>query len=147
MNYIGFWKRVLASLIDWLVMLIPGMIVGAIIGAIAPLILLTSRSETAAIGASFGIAILSNIVMTLLYWLYYACMESSTLQGTVGKLALGIKVVDLNGDKITFTRATGRYFSKIVSGLILCIGYIMVAFTDKKQGLHDIMAGTLVIKK
>ena len=74
-------------------------------------------------------------------------MESSRFQGTLGKLAVQIKVTDLDGNRISFGRATGRHFGKIVSGMILMIGYIMVAFTERKQGLHDIMAGCLVVRK
>ena len=62
-------------------------------------------------------------------------------------MALGIKVTDLEGNRISFGKATGRYFGKIVSGILLFIGYIMVAFTSKKQGMHDMMAGCLVINK
>jgi uncharacterized RDD family membrane protein YckC len=80
-------------------------------------------------------------------WLYFALMESSSKQGTLGKMALSIMVTDVNGNRITFGRATGRYFGKFLSGLILYIGYIMVAFTEKKQGLHDMIAGTLVVNK
>lgn len=86
-------------------------------------------------------------ISTLINWLYFALMESSGRQATLGKMALGIVVTDLNGDKIGFGRATGRYFAKILSGLILFIGFIMVAFTQKKQGLHDMIAGTLVVKR
>jgi uncharacterized RDD family membrane protein YckC len=74
-------------------------------------------------------------------------MESSARQATLGKMALGIVVTDLDGNRIGFGRATGRYFAKILSALILLIGFIMAAFTQKKQGLHDIIAGTLVVKK
>ena len=80
-------------------------------------------------------------------WLYYALMESSRFQGTLGKMAVQIKVTDLEGNRVSFGRATGRYFGKLVSALVLFIGYIMVAFTEKKQGLHDIMAGCLVVRK
>ena len=80
-------------------------------------------------------------------WLYFALMESSRFQGTLGKMAVQIKVTDLEGNRLTFGRATGRHFGKIVSGLTLGIGYIMAAFTEKKQGLHDIMAGCLVVRK
>jgi uncharacterized RDD family membrane protein YckC len=73
-------------------------------------------------------------------------MESSARGATLGKMALGLRVVDLNGDRIGFGRATGRYFGKIVSGLILGIGYFMAAFTQQKQALHDIMAGCLIIR-
>lgn len=74
-------------------------------------------------------------------------MENSATQGTLGKLALGIKVTDLNGRRIGFGRATGRHFGKFISTLTLLIGYIMVAFTQKKQGLHDMMAGCLVVNR
>ena len=80
-------------------------------------------------------------------WLYFAVMESSTSQGTVGKMALGIKVTDTEGNKISFLRATGRHFGKIISSIILGIGYIMIAFTQKKQGLHDMLAECLVVNK
>lgn len=74
-------------------------------------------------------------------------MESSKYQGTIGKKVLGIIVTDENGNRITFGRATGRYFAKIISGMTLWVGYIIAGFTDKKQALHDIIANTLVWKK
>ena len=80
-------------------------------------------------------------------WLYYAFMESSNYGGTVGKIAIRIYVTDLEGNRISFARASGRYFGKIFSGLTLGIGYVMAAFTKKKQALHDIIAGTLVLRK
>ena len=78
--------------------------------------------------------------------LYFALLESSERGATVGKMAMGLRVVTSDGQRLSFMNATGRYFAKILSFLILCIGFIMVAFTDKKRGLHDIIAGTLVIK-
>jgi uncharacterized RDD family membrane protein YckC len=74
-------------------------------------------------------------------------MESSPQQATLGKMALGLKVTDLQGERLSFARATGRYFGKIVSSLILFVGFMMAGWTEKKQALHDIMAGTLVVKK
>lgn len=82
----------------------------------------------------------------LLMWLYYAFLESSSWQGTIGKKAVGLRVTDMNGNRISFGRATGRYFGMILSGVICFIGWIMIAFTEKKQGLHDMLAGTLVLK-
>ena len=73
-------------------------------------------------------------------------MDSSSIQGTVGKMAIGIIVTDMDGQRITFARATGRHFAKIISGIILGIGYIMAGFTVRKQGLHDIIAKTLVLQ-
>lgn len=82
----------------------------------------------------------------ILKWLYYAIMESSSKQATLGKMALGLKVTNMNGDKISFARATGRYFAKIISSVTLFVGYIMAGFTAKKQALHDIITEGLVVK-
>jgi uncharacterized RDD family membrane protein YckC len=87
------------------------------------------------------------IIRTILHWLYFALMESSTWQATLGKKALGLEVTDLEGKRIGFGRASGRFFGKILSVLILWIGFIMAGFTEKKQALHDMLAGTLVIRK
>jgi uncharacterized RDD family membrane protein YckC len=86
-------------------------------------------------------------IALLLPWLYFAIMESSSRQATLGKMALGIVVTDISGRRISFARATGRQLGKIISGMILYIGYLMIAFTQRKQGLHDIMAECLVVVK
>jgi uncharacterized RDD family membrane protein YckC len=83
-----------------------------------------------------------NLLLTMVSWLYWALMESSAWRATVGKRILGIEVTDMEGRRISFARATGRYFGKIIF-----IGFIMVVFTEKKQALHDIMAGCLVVRK
>ena len=88
-----------------------------------------------------------NIVAVPMMWIYCVAFESSSRQATPGKMALGIKVTDLNGRRIGFGKATGRSLGKIVSGVIFYIGFIMIAFTEKKQGLHDKMAGCLVVNK
>jgi uncharacterized RDD family membrane protein YckC len=90
------------------------------------------------------ILVICSIVIS---WLYFALMESSTRQATLGKMALGIIVSDMNGQRISFARATGRHFTKIISGVILVIGFIMAGFTAKKQALHDMIAGCVVVKK
>ena len=92
------------------------------------------------------IPILGIILDIVGIWLYFALQESSARQATVGKRAMNIHVTDLLGRRISFGQATGRHFSKILSS-ILAIGYIMVAFTEKKQGLHDLIASTLVLRK
>ena len=88
----------------------------------------------------------AQAVAVVASWLYFSLMESSPRGATVGKMVVGLRVVDEQGQRISFLRATGRFFAKIISALILLIGYLMVAFTDRKRGLHDIMAGTLVVK-
>jgi len=79
-------------------------------------------------------------------WLYFALQESSNYQSTIGQRVLKLKVVDYDFQKISFLRATGRHFAQIISALILMIGYLMIFFTQKRQGLHDMIAKTLVIK-
>jgi uncharacterized RDD family membrane protein YckC len=87
------------------------------------------------------------VILTILNWLYFSLFESSGWQATLGKKALGLEVTDLAGRRISFGRATGRFFGKYISAIILFIGFMMAGFTEKKQALHDILAGTLVIRK
>ncbi len=144
-QYGGFWRRVVAYIIDAIILSIAGSIIGgAVFGSAAGLSSFTTGSDPAAafIGAMAG----AQAVSFVLNWLYFALLESSSMQGTLGKKALGMIVTDLDGGRIGFGRATGRYFAKILSALILGIGFIMVAFTQRKQGLHDLIASTLVYK-
>jgi uncharacterized RDD family membrane protein YckC len=97
-------------------------------------------------GVDVASLIITGSFSTLVNWLYAALLESSSHQATLGKMALGLKVTDLEGRRISFVRATGRHFAKILSGMVLFIGFIMVGFTRRKQGLHDMVAGTLVIR-
>lgn len=143
-DYGGFWWRVLAYFIDAIVLNIAFSILTTVLG-----IGLTFQSAMTGIdnGAVHVLMYLSIFSISLLLnWLYFALMESSSLQATLGKLTVGVVVTDLDGQRITFLRATGRYFAKILSALFLCIGFIMVAFTERKQGLHDLIAKTLVYK-
>ncbi|TCM17868.1 putative RDD family membrane protein YckC [Novosphingobium sp. PhB165] len=141
--YGGFWWRVLAYFIDAVILYIAMMIVGMVFG----IGMMSSMANLQADpSAMIGLIIINSIVSLILNWLYFAVLESSPLQGTIGKLAIGLVVTDLNGNRISFLRATGRYFAKILSSLILLIGYAMVGFTERKQGLHDIIASTLVYK-
>jgi uncharacterized RDD family membrane protein YckC len=132
-EYAGFWLRLGAAIID--------LIIANIIGAIIVLPFAGSSDDPKALEAmGRGIGMLCG-------WLYYAIMESSASQATVGKQMLGIIVTDENGNRIGFGKATGRFFGKFLSLLIVYIGFLMIGFTKKKQGLHDQIAGTLVIKK
>ncbi len=136
-GYAGFRKRFSAAIIDGFILVAAGLIIGGLAGFIY-------GYRT---GTPEGAGALGNIVGVILGWLYFAIMESSSKQGTLGKIALGIKVTDLSGNAISFGRATVRHFGKILSTIILLVGYLMVAFTAKKQGLHDMIAGCLVVKK
>jgi len=153
-SYAGFWKRFLAHIIDQIVVgiaegivLIPLFLVVGIGAAGAGASEEFEGQEGMFMALLAGPILLAILIAVVGTWLYYALMESSRLQGTLGKMALSIKVTDLSGNRVTFGRATGRYFAKIVSSLILMIGYIMAGFTQQKQALHDIIAGCLVVNK
>lgn len=120
----GFWLRVIATLLDGILLSIVNWLLSMVLGQ----------------------GLLYSLATLIIAWIYFAGMESSDKQATFGKQLLQLKVTDLKGERISFGKATARYFSKFISSLILLIGYIMVAFTEKKQGLHDMMAGTLVWK-
>ncbi len=92
----------------------------------------------------FGIFVLLPVLVS---WLYYALLESSKAQATVGKTALGIKVTDMYGNKISFLTASLRYLASFLSFVFFGVGYLVTAFTEKKQSLHDIIASTVVINK
>lgn len=145
-KYAGFWLRLAAYIIDSIIILAVYFILSFITG----LFMGISSSVTEINMISGGLWFLYASIQMLFVvavWLYYAIMESTKYQGTLGKIILGLKVTDMKGKKISFGRATGRYFAKIISSIIFMIGYLMVAFTEKKQGLHDMIAGCLVLKE
>jgi uncharacterized RDD family membrane protein YckC len=152
--YAGFWKRVWAYLID-------SLIVGGVFALLAIVVFLAigggaliSGSENSQdFAAGMGVAailliVFAYVALIVIVWLYFAKMESSERQATFGKKAVGIYVTDVNGQRLSFGRASGRFFGKIVTGMIpLGIGWIMAGFTAKKQALHDMIAGTLVWRR
>jgi uncharacterized RDD family membrane protein YckC len=142
MNYADFWVRFVAAFIDGIILNILSGIAGFIVGFIVGFT--GAKGDTGIVMTAQILAISVSVIIT---WLYRALLESSPRQATLGKQAMGIVVTDLNGDRISFGRATARSFSKYLSLIILLIGFIMAAFTEKKQALHDIIAGTLVVKK
>jgi uncharacterized RDD family membrane protein YckC len=143
-QYAGFWRRFGAALIDGIIIYIIGFIGGLIVLSVA---------SVAADGGLdwFDSLLLAPTLGLVLSWIYYAVMESSSRQATPGKMALGIVVTDTNGNRVSFGRATGRFFSKAVLVLFFYLPYIisciMIAFTPKKQALHDMMADCLVMVK
>lgn len=143
--YAGFWRRFVAVLIDIIILMIGGAIVGGIFGFILGIVMILLGLDVGNIKSTANV--MGFVIGIILNWLYYTLLESSPKQATLGKRALGIIVTDLNGNRISFGKANGRYWGKIVSGIIVAIGFIMAGFTQKKQALHDIMAGTLVFKQ
>lgn len=143
-EYAGFWIRTGAYLIDAIIINVASGILGLILGG--------------GLGAAFGgmdeagsaqsaLDLFGGIVGLVGAILYFVIMESSPRRGTVGKIAVGIEVSDEHGRQLTIGRATGRYFAKFISAIVMGIGFLMVGWTMHKQGLHDMIAGTLVTKK
>jgi uncharacterized RDD family membrane protein YckC len=144
--YGGPLRRVGAWLIDTVLLAI-GFFVFYFIGNIFIGLGLLSSGQNPTIENALGAELVLLLILFVLAWLYYAGLESSAWQGTVGKRLLRLVVTDQYGRRIQFGRATGRFFAKIVSALALLVGYLMILFTERRQGLHDLMAGTLVVRQ
>lgn len=137
-SYAGFWKRFAAWLLDVIILSFIGL---AVSFAFDFVYFLTP------IPFLWYVIISDFLIGIFMSTLYYSIFESSSHQATPGKMALGIIVTDIAGQRISFGRAVGRDLSKILSVLTLGIGYLIIGFTDEKRGLHDYIAGTLVINK
>lgn len=143
--YAGFWLRAVAYALDSLLL---GLVVGFVIlmplvdrGAIAPdnpWVLFTGVSRQ---------IIAIQLLVTMASWLYFALFESSIWQATPGKRVLRLAVTDLEGRRISFARASGRYFGKILSGSLFFVGFLIAGFTPRKQALHDLLANCLVLRR
>ncbi len=133
-RYGGFWLRVAAYVIDSIVLTLAFVAVSKL----TPLNLFDPDMKHFD-PTNNGISLVAGL-------LYFALMESSPRGATLGKMALGLRVVSDKGERLSFPRAVGRYFAKVLSALLLGIGFLMVAFTDRKRGLHDMIAGTLVVQ-
>jgi len=161
-HFAGFWLRVAASLIDGLILTIPSGIAGfgiiMMMGGFAALAAKFPQIQDpnqltanlpALVSALLGLIFLLFAVTTIIQWLYFAMMESSSKQGTIGKIILNVYVTDMNGQRISFGRASGRFFTKVGMGFVPFgfVGYILAGFTDRKQALEDFVASTLVMRK
>jgi uncharacterized RDD family membrane protein YckC len=138
-NYAGFWIRVLSYFIDTIILGIGGGIVGMFVA----IYMIASGVEVSDEAMEFWFNLLGVIIALI----YFPLFEASKFQATPGKLALNLKVINDLGERISYGQAYGRYFAKILSGIILYIGFIMIAFTENKQGLHDLLASSYVVKK
>jgi uncharacterized RDD family membrane protein YckC len=153
-EYAGFWLRFVALLIDNVVL---GL---GVVLVLIPLIFLTGlrtflddfhpNEDMSNVGI-FTLMVFAFLLATaslVLTWLYHALMECSEWQATLGKKALGLVVTDMAGQRIGFGRATGRHFGKMLTNMVPAfLGYIMAGFTEKKQALHDMLAGCLVFRR
>jgi uncharacterized RDD family membrane protein YckC len=154
--YAGLGRRIVAFIVDKILILLLDVVAVAVLGLFrglqnlyffavqgAPVESLTPEGTSAALFGSIVAAY--GIVIIVIPWLYYAGFESSRSQATPGKLLMRIIVTDLEGNKPTFARVTLRHFAKIISTLIIFLGFLMIGLTKKRQGLHDKIAGCLVL--
>ena len=153
-EYAGFWLRLVAYVID-------NFLVGAaVVLVLIPLIFLTGLGgllshinpeeelNDAGVFVILGFVFLALVASLVVTWLYHAMFESSEWQATPGKRMLGIVVTDSAGQRVSFGRATGRHFAKIITNMVPAfIGYIMAGFTERKQALHDMVAGCLILRR
>jgi uncharacterized RDD family membrane protein YckC len=128
--YAGFWRRFAAHAIDYVIVLL-GSLVLLVAATLVGLITDDSQEYFAPLPL-------------ISYFLYCALLESSPWQATVGKRALGLKVMNRRGMRIGFARAVVRFLAKLLSVATLLLGYLLVVVTKRRQALHDLIAGTLV---
>ena len=153
--YAGFWLRFVAYVLDAIILgvfTIPIMIGAAVLMGVGSVISSLPRNGDPfenGFPPIFALFMLVFVGVAFVGgWLYHALLECSEWQGTAGKRIVGILVTDMGNARVTFARATGRYFAKFISGMIpLGIGYIIAGFTEKRQAIHDMLAGTLVLRK
>ena len=157
--YAGFWLRFVAYLIDGFLLTLVSMALFIplflMMGGMAMLQEMGRRGADPDVNpfgimgpAMFTMIFAIGAIALIIGWLYFAYSESGPAQATIGKRAIGLYVTDMRGQRITFARASGRYFAKLITGMIpLAIGYIMAGFTAQKQALHDIIASCLVLRK
>jgi len=153
--YASFWQRTCAFLIDLIILTIIALIVGAYLQFSDAVRMMNQMirhqpvidPSGTLITSGIPIQVISAFLVTfvLIPWIYFAILESSQNQATLGKMTLRIVVTDLKGERITFTRATLRHFSKWISFLLFLTGFFAIIYTKKHQGLHDIVAACLVL--
>lgn len=145
-RYGNFGERLVALLIDTIILYAVNMVIGLVVGG-GGMAAMSAMDPEEGVGPMIGAMMGTMFISLVINIAYYAYFESSEKQATFGKQAMGLVVTDMNGNRISLMNAVGRYFAKIISGIILFIGYIMQAFDAKGQALHDKIAGTMVYKK
>jgi uncharacterized RDD family membrane protein YckC len=141
-RYAGFWIRLLAYFVDLIILVPINLVIGYLIFPHHELFVPSQHPSAAP--NNLQAAQYVNFLVTMLYTVLF---NASKYQTTPGGMAVGIRVTDLEGRRISFGKSIVRYFASILSALILFMGFVAIAFTKRKQGLHDIIAGTLVVRK
>ena len=135
-RYAGFVTRLMAEFVD-------GVNVRIVIFLFGQIVMFLSGDDGKRLSTAMIIFLVASFVFV---WLYYAFQESSSRQATLGKRLLGLRVLNTAGETVSFGQASVRYFGKYLSGILLGVGYLMQPYTERRQALHDILAGTIVVK-
>lgn len=142
-GYSGFWKRGAAFFVDLVIIMFPQAYLGDAFGSA-----FVSRMTTAdPLSELIGYSLWAQLIAVVVAWVYTASMESSLYQATFGKLLMGIRVVNLSGERLSFSQSSLRFLGRIGSAILVGLGFVAIAFSEKKQGLHDMLANTLVVNK
>ncbi len=152
LTYSGFWRRFLAVVVDFIVLSVISTIVFIPIAIVVGLAGFAGASTSGDFSGMMALiegplSALNWVLSIVLNWLYEALLTASSKQATLGKMAVGVIVTDLDSRRVSFGRATVRHFAQYLSFFLLLIGYLIQPFTARKQALHDLLAGTLVVMK
>lgn len=145
-RYAGFWRRFMATIVDGIILWIVVWVATFALQDVLPIAMEEGRVSDD-LWRWFVISIATQLAVSLVIgWLYCAGFESSSWQATPGKRLLRVAVTDLAGGRISFARASGRYVAESLSSALFLIGYLVQLFTERRQALHDVLAGTLVVR-
>jgi uncharacterized RDD family membrane protein YckC len=136
-QFAGFWRRFAAGVIDWSIV---------VVGFLLIMVLTVGEKDLNDMTPVMGFLV-KDLLLPVLGIIYYASMESSRLQATIGKCLLGIRVVHIEGGKISLARALGRAICKSCSYMLFGLGFFIIPWMKKKQGLHDLMSGCVMVCK
>lgn len=143
-EYAGIGQRFVAAFVDGVLTYIGS---GVVLGLVAATITASMNARRLPGGDIETMISIAKFILSLVVaWVYEAMLESSVHQATLGKMLMGIRVTGMSGERISFGRATARHFGKYVSTIVLGAGYVMAAFTQRKQAAHDLIAQTLVVR-
>ena len=137
--YGGFWIRFAAKFIDGIILSVVNMIWGFLLGN-----MMLASMEDPVVAMRYS---LMSMALQTLTAAFYSCFFLGKFAATPGKMICGLEVITVDSDNVSYLRGFGRYFAELISGLILCIGYLMAAWDPEKRALHDRICNTRVIKK
>lgn len=138
-RYGGFWRRLMAVLLDAILLYFPAATVRVLMG-------LPAINTFSTMDADSTAAMTASVIELSIDWLYAALLIASSRRATLGMMVMDLQVCDVQGRRIGFLRATWRYFAQFLSLITAGLGYLMQLFTPRRQALHDLLSGTVVVR-